>query len=104
MVPFASGVPAVSENCILGFTAITAVTWEPPKGQARLRFPGAGWVYKGGMEWLIAVVLRPVASLVLFGLIALPVRLAVQKWAPPGRIRSLLLKRVGRGWGRYRQP
>lgn len=55
------------------------------------------------MTWLIAVVLRPFAALVLFGLICLPVRLAVQRWVPPGRVKSLLLRRVGRGWGRYRQ-
>lgn len=53
--------------------------------------------------WLIAVVLRPLGSLVLFGLICLPARLAVQRWVPPGRLKSLLLKRVGRGWGGNRQ-
>jgi hypothetical protein len=55
------------------------------------------------MTWLIAVVLRPFAALVLFGLICLPVRLAVQRWLPAGRVRSLLLTRVGRGWGRERR-
>jgi hypothetical protein len=48
------------------------------------------------MTWLIAVVLRPFAALVLFGLICLPARLAVQKWMPPGRLRSLLLTEVRR--------
>lgn len=52
------------------------------------------------MEWLLAVTLRPLVALVLFGLICLPARLAIQKWVPPGRLRSLLLLRVGRGWGR----
>jgi hypothetical protein len=56
------------------------------------------------MEWLIAVVLRPFAALVLFGLICLPARLAVQRWVPPGRVKSLLLLRVGKGWGRQRNP
>ncbi len=54
------------------------------------------------MTWLIAVVLRPFAALLLFGLICLPARLAVQKWLPPGRLKSLLLLRVGNGWGSQR--
>jgi hypothetical protein len=54
--------------------------------------------------WVIAVVLRPFAALVLFGLICLPARLAVQKYMRDGAFKRLLLKRVGRGWGRNRQP
>ena len=56
------------------------------------------------MTWVIAVVLRPFAALVLFGLICLPARLAVQKWMPDGRTKRLLLLRVGRGWKRQQQP
>jgi len=46
------------------------------------------------MEWAIAVVLKPLAALVVFGLIRLPARLAVQKWLPEGRLKRLLLLRV----------
>lgn len=55
------------------------------------------------MTWLWAVILRPFIVLAVFGLICLPIRLAVQRWVPPGRVRSLLLLRVGRGWGRQRR-
>jgi hypothetical protein len=55
------------------------------------------------MTWLLAVILRPFAALVLFGLICLATRLAVHRWLRPGRLMSLLLKPVGRGWGADRQ-
>lgn len=45
------------------------------------------------------MILRPLAALILFGLICLPVRLAVQKWLPPGRLRSLLLFQLKRSTG-----
>jgi hypothetical protein len=48
------------------------------------------------MTWLLAVVFRPLAALVLFGLICLPARMAVQRWMPQGRLKSLLLAQVGR--------
>ena len=43
------------------------------------------------MTWLLAVVLKPIAALILFGLICLPARLAVQRWMPAGRLKKLLL-------------
>ncbi len=43
------------------------------------------------MEWLIAVVAKPLGALVLFGLICLPARLAVKRWVPEGRVKRLLL-------------
>ena len=51
--------------------------------------------YDVEMTWLLAVILRPVAALIMLGLICLPVRLAVQHWMPAGRLKSLLLKPVG---------
>lgn len=45
--------------------------------------------------WLVAVVLRPIIILVVLGLICLPVRLAVKKWLPEGKLKSILLKKVG---------
>jgi hypothetical protein len=48
------------------------------------------------MTWLLAVVLRPFAALVLFGLICLPARIAVQRWMPPGRLKRLLLTELKR--------
>lgn len=47
------------------------------------------------MEWLLAVVFRPVAALILFGLICLPARIAVQRWLPEGKLKRLLLLKVG---------
>lgn len=44
------------------------------------------------MTWLLAVVLRPFAALVLFGLICLPARYAVQRWMKPGKLKTLLLR------------
>ncbi len=46
------------------------------------------------MEWFLALALKPLAALILFGLIALPGRIAVQKWMPEGRLKRLLLKRI----------
>jgi hypothetical protein len=39
----------------------------------------------------IALLLRPLALLVLLGLICLPARLAVRRWMPEGRLKRLLL-------------
>lgn len=54
------------------------------------------------MTWLIAVVLRPFAALLLFGCICLPARLLVQRRMKDGPIKRLLMLRIGRGWGRQR--
>lgn len=52
------------------------------------------------MTWLI-IALRPFGSLILFGLICLPIKLAIRKWCPP-RIASLLLHEYGkRNRGRW---
>ena len=47
-----------------------------------------------GYQW--AIVLKPLGALVFFGLVLLPVRLAVQKWMPEGKLKKLLLRRVDR--------
>lgn len=44
----------------------------------------------------IALVLKPLAALVLFGLILLPIRLAVKRWLPEGKLKRLLLTRVAK--------
>jgi hypothetical protein len=44
----------------------------------------------------IALLLRPFVALVLFGLVLLPIRLAVQRFMPPGRVKSFLLLPVRR--------
>jgi hypothetical protein len=44
--------------------------------------------------WLIAVILKPLAALVLFGLICLPARLAVQRFMADGWLKRLLLKKI----------
>lgn len=43
-----------------------------------------------------AMVLRPIFALILLGLICLPVRLAVQRWMPEGRVKRVLLIRIGK--------
>jgi hypothetical protein len=43
---------------------------------------------------LLAIIFKPLVALVLFGLICLPVRLAVICWFPEGRIKNLLLLRI----------
>lgn len=43
----------------------------------------------------IALLIKPFAALVLFGLILLPIRLAVKRWMPEGKLKRLLLTRVG---------
>ena len=47
------------------------------------------------MEWLLAVIIRPFAALVLFGLVCLPARIAVQRYMKQGKLKSLLLYKVG---------
>lgn len=48
------------------------------------------------MTWLLAVIFRPIAALILFGLICLPARLAVQQWMPEGKLKRLLLRPISR--------
>lgn len=43
----------------------------------------------------IALLIKPLAALVLFGLICLPARLAVRRWLPEGKLKRLLLTRIG---------
>lgn len=42
--------------------------------------------------WLIAVILKPLGVLVVFGLICLPIRYLVHKRMPEGRVKNELLK------------
>ena len=49
------------------------------------------------MTWLLAVVLKPFAALILFGLICLPARFAVQRWMKPGKLKDLLLRDLQSG-------
>ena len=54
--------------------------------------------------WVLAVVLKPFAALVLFGLIALPCRLLVQRYMRDGKLKRLLLTPLDRKQAaRYRQ-
>ena len=41
--------------------------------------------------WLIALLVKPLVALVVIGGIALPIRLAVQKWMPDGKLKRFLL-------------
>lgn len=42
-------------------------------------------------EWLIAMILRPFAALIVFGFICLPVRFLIQIYMPEGGIKRFLL-------------
>jgi hypothetical protein len=44
------------------------------------------------MELFLATALKPLVLLILFGLICLPVRIAVQKWWPDGKVKRFLLR------------
>lgn len=46
------------------------------------------------MTWLLALIFKPIAGLILFGLICLPGRIAVQKWFPEGKLKKLLLYEI----------
>ena len=46
------------------------------------------------MSWLLAVVLKPVAALILFGLICLPIKMAVHKILPDGKVKRLLFRKI----------
>jgi hypothetical protein len=39
----------------------------------------------------IGLLIKPLVALVLFGLIALPLRIAFSRWFPSGRLKRLLL-------------
>lgn len=46
------------------------------------------------MSFAIAMVLRPVALFVLLACVLLPIRYAIIKWMPEGRLKKLLLTPV----------
>ena len=46
------------------------------------------------MTWMLAVAFKAVWGLILFGLICLPARLAVQKYMKDGKLKRLLLTRI----------
>lgn len=49
------------------------------------------------MTWVLAAIFRPVLALILFGLICLPIRLAFQRWMPPGKVKDFLLRDLNAG-------
>jgi hypothetical protein len=48
--------------------------------------------------WQLAVLLRPLGSLILFGCIALPGRILVQKYMKDGKLKRFLLMRIHNRW------
>jgi hypothetical protein len=44
--------------------------------------------------WMWALLLKPVAALIFLGLICLPVRIAVQRFFPEGKLKRLLLVKI----------
>lgn len=49
----------------------------------------------GPMSWYMALLLKPFIALVIFGLVCLPIRLAVQRWMKNGDLKRLLLTPLG---------
>lgn len=47
------------------------------------------------MRLMLALALRPLGALLLFGCIALPLRIAFQRFCPEGRIKRFLLQPLG---------
>ena len=47
------------------------------------------------MSWALAVLLRPLILVLLAVMILTPARLAVQRFLPDGKLKRLLLRRVG---------
>jgi hypothetical protein len=46
--------------------------------------------------WQLSIILKPLILLVLFGLICLPARLAVQRWMKDGKLKRVLLFTVSK--------
>lgn len=44
------------------------------------------------MTWALGIALRPFGALLIFGCIALPIRMAIAKWVPEGKIKDTILK------------
>lgn len=47
------------------------------------------------MSFALAMLIKPLVALFLFGCCALPGRIAVQKWMKPGKLKTLLLTDIG---------
>jgi len=45
-------------------------------------------------NWQIAILIRPFFLLVFFGLVLLPIRLAIQKWMPDGKLKRFFLIKI----------
>lgn len=45
---------------------------------------------------LIALLLKPFASLILFGLIVLPIKMLLYRIIPPGKVKDLLFREFGK--------
>lgn len=44
--------------------------------------------------WVWAILLKPFGAMILFGCIALPLRLLFKKYAPEGKWKKFLLRRI----------
>ena len=57
------------------------------------------WVragYNRGMEWLLALLLKPFVALVVLGLICLPARLLIRDKMRDGKLKRFLLRPISR--------
>jgi hypothetical protein len=48
------------------------------------------------MEWLLALLIKPFVALVVFGLICLPARFALQRHMPDSKLKRFLLRPISR--------
>lgn len=45
--------------------------------------------------WILSVILKPIFLLIFFGLVCLPIRFAIYKWLPNGKLKNELLRYRG---------
>lgn len=45
--------------------------------------------------WMLAALLQPLFNLLLFGVVCLGIRWAINRWMPEGRLKTILLKHRG---------
>lgn len=44
--------------------------------------------------WLIGIIVKPIVLLVLLVAIPMPIRMAVERWMKPGKLKDILLSRT----------
>lgn len=63
--------------------------------KSQLDFWRVAWTIASMEPWLIAVLLKPLFSLLLFGVFGLGIRWMVHRWMPESKFKTMLLKHRG---------